>query len=108
MITLFDSKLLLQVSSSFTKPFIRAFFGPYRILARVGFAAYKLDLTGHSKTHPVIHVSQLKKHILPMTQVGTDLSTAITDPSVDVLPVMVLEIKLVAQAAGAVHPHVKI
>ena len=39
------------------------FFRPYRILARVGAVAYRLELLASSSVHPVFHVSQLKQSV---------------------------------------------
>jgi hypothetical protein len=39
------------------------FYGPYTVLKRVGQLAFQLALPGHSKLHPVFHVSFLKKVI---------------------------------------------
>ena len=33
------------------------FFGPFKIIARVGVVAYKLDLPQTAQIHPVVHVS---------------------------------------------------
>ena len=55
------------------------FFGPFRVLARVGAVAYKLELPVSSSVHPVFHVSQLKK------LVGTHHSITSHPPSEVVL-----------------------
>lgn len=64
------------------------YYGPYKVLAKVGEVAYRLDLPSTSRIHPVIHVSQLKKAIGVDTQVYKQLPSPL-----DILqvPVRVLQ-----------------
>jgi hypothetical protein len=41
------------------------FYGPFRIVQRIGPAAYRLYLPQSATMHSVFHVSQLKQHIGP-------------------------------------------
>ena len=69
------------------------FFGPYKIIARVDLVAYKLDLPATAQIHPVVHVSQLKKHVPPQTEVIEALDAVATDPTMTLMPFQVLDVQ---------------
>ena len=54
------------------------FFGPFRILKRVGKVAYHLDLPASTSVHPVFHVSLLKRS-LGSQAVSPSIPSALTE-----------------------------
>ena len=39
------------------------YFGPYKIIERVGAVAYRLELPQGARVHSVFHISQFKQHL---------------------------------------------
>jgi hypothetical protein len=63
------------------------YFGPYMIRRIINPIAYEVALPAESKIHPVFHVSQLRRALLP----GTTPSLVLPTPTNDiVVPVKIL------------------
>lgn len=76
------------------------YFGPFRIVQRIGKVAYKLLLPAGSKIHPVVHVSVLKRAIAPDTEVCSDLPDICMDTDHVAIPEAVLSRRLIKLGAG--------
>lgn len=76
------------------------YFGPFKILQGVGAVAYKLQLPPSCLIHPMIHVSQLMRHVPSGHQVSTDLAAVSTDPLAKNVPVCVLDKAFVPNGGG--------
>ena len=61
------------------------FYGPYKVLQKIGSVAYKLEFPPSSHIHPVFHVSCLKKVI------GTNIRAQTILPEMDMEGSIILE-----------------
>lgn len=78
------------------------FFGPFKILDRVGMVAYRLDLPETCRIHPVVHVSQQKRHVPPRTLVESDLDSVPVDPQAVLTPLALLDSRMIQKGASSV------
>ena len=78
------------------------YFGPYKILEKVGTAALKLELPAHAQIHPTFHVSQLKHSVPDHTPVFADLTAFPSLDTTDVVPQCILDRHLVKKGDTAI------
>jgi hypothetical protein len=67
------------------------FHGTFKILDKIGSAAYRLQLPSFVEIHPVFHVSQLKKHIGPKAVPQQNLPLVTAEGYIKIDPIAVFD-----------------
>ena len=78
------------------------FFGPYKVLQRVGQVAYKLELFVDSKIHHIFHVSSLKKKL--GESIIPELPTTRQNGQLQLEPVSILDRRVFKRNHGPKTP----
>jgi hypothetical protein len=76
-------------------------FGPYKVLERIGQAAYRLELPATNQVHNVFHVSQLKEFRPDYSPVFADLPNIPALDAMETEPEKVLGRRLVKKGNAA-------
>jgi hypothetical protein len=76
------------------------YYGPFRILKKVGKVAYQLQLYEGTLLHDVFHVNQLKRHLGPKAIPNPKLPLLTPDGKVKTAPIAVLRYRQVPRNAG--------
>jgi hypothetical protein len=79
------------------------YYGPFRVLQKIGKTSYKLLLPEGCRLHHTFHVSQLKRHLGPKAVPSPHLPLINPDGTILIAPEAVLERKLIPRKQGDIY-----
>jgi hypothetical protein len=71
------------------------YYGPFRVLEKIGPAAYKIQLPTIADIHPIFNVSQLKKHLGAKVVAQANLPLVTPDGYIKTKPLEVLDTRAI-------------
>jgi hypothetical protein len=83
------------------------YFGPYKVMERIGAVAYRLELPDTTQVHLVFHVSQLKPFVPDHTPVYDSAPMTSNLDATAVIPLQVIDRRLVKKGNATV-PQVRV
>ncbi|WVZ14092.1 hypothetical protein V8G54_011658 [Vigna mungo] len=91
----FEEGTWVSISGHKYHKLAKRFYGPYKVIERIGPVAYRLELPSSSKIHNVFHCSMLKHHEGPIPTQFDLLPPDLVDSSPLITPLAVLDLRTV-------------
>jgi hypothetical protein len=78
------------------------YYGPFKIIERVGELAYRLQLPTTTSIHPVFHISQLKKHVGKNAIPLPNVPMVTPDGKIKTVPMTILDERIIQRQRAPV------
>ncbi|WVZ24643.1 hypothetical protein V8G54_003187 [Vigna mungo] len=73
----------------------KRYYGPFKVLEKIGHVAYRLELPSHSNIHDVFHCSMLNPHEGPTPSLIDQIPLDVVDNNLLISPLAILDFKTV-------------